>query len=170
MTPGPAIYRGKLRHRRFRPTAHDFSYSLFMVLLDIDRIPETMKRSPFSSYNRFNWASFCERDHLDGSSEPLRQRLAKDAAAQDVTLPDGPVFLLTHLRYLGYCFNPISFFFFYDKEGGVPVVLAGGAQYFRRKQELLAMVRQSDWGDESLRFAMPEDPACFSLHADEPRL
>ena len=35
----------------------------------------------------------------------------QDAAASGHTLPAGPIFLLTHLRYLGYCFNPVSFFY-----------------------------------------------------------
>jgi DUF1365 family protein len=28
--------------------------------------------------------------------------------------PDGPVRLLTHLRYFGYCFNPVSFYYCFD--------------------------------------------------------
>lgn len=37
-----AIYTGTLRHRRFHPKRHEFSYSLFMALVDIDRIPAVM--------------------------------------------------------------------------------------------------------------------------------
>lgn len=107
----PGIYQGTLRHRRFSPRRHEFTYSLFMVLLDIDDIPSLMRRSPFTSYNCFNWAAYYERDHLSDSVRPLRERLAEDAARNGVDLPPGPIFLLTHLRYFGYCFNPISFFF-----------------------------------------------------------
>jgi DUF1365 family protein len=120
----PGIYRGTLRHRRFRPVAHEFEYPVFMALLDIDRLAETMAQSPFSSYNRFNWASFEERDHFGDASLRLRDRLAADALTHGVPLPAGRVMLLTNLRYLGYCFNPISFFYFLDDEGRVPVVLA----------------------------------------------
>lgn len=120
----PGIYRGTLRHRRFRPRAHEFSYPVFMAMLDIDRIPETMARSVFSGYNRFNWATFAEGDHFGDAALSLRQRLALDAAAHGVPLPQGRVMLLTNLRYLGYCFNPISFFYFVDEKGRVPVVLA----------------------------------------------
>lgn len=31
--------------------------------------------------------------------------------------PEGPVRLLTHLRYLGYCFNPVSFYYCYHQDG-----------------------------------------------------
>ena len=119
-----AIYSGTLRHRRFEPARHDFTYPLFMAFLDIDHIPELMKISPFTSYNRFNWASFHERDHFGEPAAPLRERLTTDAARQGIRLPDGPILLLTHLRYLGYNFNPISLFYCYSRQGALETVLA----------------------------------------------
>ena len=120
----PAIYFGTIRHRRFEPVVHQFTYPLFMSFVDVDRIPELMKVSPFASYNRFNWASFHEQDHFGDSALTLRQRLAADAEGQGIRLPDGPIFLLTHLRYLGYNFNPISIFYCYNREGCVETILA----------------------------------------------
>lgn len=120
----PALYTGILRHRRFRPARHEFSYKLFMALLDIDRIPETMAQTPWTGYNRFRWASFHESDHFGDAKLPLRARVEADARLQGVSLPEGPIFLLTHLRYLGYCFNPISLFYCYDRAGGLSAVLA----------------------------------------------
>ena len=119
-----AIYSGTLRHRRFKPTRHEFTYPVFMTFLDIDRIPELMRVSPFASYNRFNWASFCERDHFGDPTSPLRERLRADAAAEGIRLPDGPIFLLTHLRHLGYIFNPISLFYCYSGEERLETILA----------------------------------------------
>lgn len=119
-----ALFTGTLRHRRFEPVRHEFSYALFMAFLDIDRIPELMKVSPFTSYNRPNWASYYERDHFGDASAPLRERLRRDAAEQDIRLPDGPIFLLTHLRYLGYNFNPISLFYCHNRQGELEVILA----------------------------------------------
>ena len=106
----PAIYTGTLRHRRFEPARHEFTYPLFMAFLDVDHIPEMIEVSPFTSYNRFNWASFHERDHFGDPSLPLRRRLEADAVEHSIRLPDGPIFQLTHLRYLGYNFNPISLY------------------------------------------------------------
>ena len=118
------LYVGTLRHRRFRPAAHEFAYPIFMAMLDIDRLPELMKISPFTSYDRWNWASFCERDHFGDARLPLRERLRADAAARGITLPDGKIFLLTHLRYLGYCFNPVSFYYCYGLGGRLEMMLA----------------------------------------------
>jgi DUF1365 family protein len=119
-----ALYFGTVRHRRFRPVPHHFAYGVFMAFLDIDRIPELAAVSRLLSYNGFNWASYEERDHFGDPRLPLRQRLERDAAAHGVRLPDGPVYLLTHLRYLGYNFNPVSFFYCYDAEGRLQQVLA----------------------------------------------
>jgi uncharacterized protein len=118
------LFVGTLRHRRFTPVAHAFTYPLFMALLDVDRAAELMKRSRLTSYNRWNWASFDDRDHLGDPSRPLRERLVADAARHGLELPTGPVFLLTHLRYLGYCFNPASFFYCFDRADRLQVVLA----------------------------------------------
>ena len=118
------VFVGTLRHRRFAPVTHAFTYPLFMVLLDIDRVPELMRVSPLTSHNRWNWASFDDRDHLGDPRRSLRERLAADAARHGIDLPDGPIFLLTHLRYLGYGFNPVSFFYCFDHAGRLQVVLA----------------------------------------------
>jgi DUF1365 family protein len=120
----PGVYIGTLRHRRFSPVPHEFAYPLFMMLVDVDRIGDLMAVSRFTSWNRFNWATFDDRDHLGDASRPLRERLRADAARSGVALPDGPIMLLTHLRYLGYCFNPVSFFYCFGRSGGLELVLA----------------------------------------------
>jgi DUF1365 family protein len=124
VTEAPALYVGTLRHRRHRPTAHRFCYPLFMVLLDVDRIPEAMSVSCLTGYNRRRWAAFDDRDHLGDPARPIRERLHASAEAAGVELPDGPIHLLTHLRYAGYAFNPISFFYCYDRIGRLQRVLA----------------------------------------------
>lgn len=124
MIPEPGLYTGRLRHRRHRPTPHEFSYDLFMAWLDVDRIPEILARSRWTSHNRFNWASFHDTDHLGDPADSMRRRVEQDAKARGVELPDGPIYLLTHLRYVGYCFNPISLFYCYDRGQVLHAVLA----------------------------------------------
>jgi hypothetical protein len=38
-------------------------------------------------------------------------------------VPDGPIYLLTHLRYLGYNFNPISFYYCFDPDDRLAVII-----------------------------------------------
>jgi DUF1365 family protein len=135
------LFVGTLRHRRFTPVAHAFTYPVFMVLLDIDRVSELMRVSAITSWNRWNWASFDDRDHLGDPRRPLRERLIVDARCQGIEVPDGPVFLLTHLRYFGYCFNPVSFFYCFDRAQQLQVVVAevsntfGGAHNYWLRPE-----------------------------------
>ncbi len=119
-----ALYVGKLRHRRFTPRPHAFSYPVYMAFLDVDRLPELMRISPLASYNKWNVTAYYERDHFGASNLSLRERLAVDSAAQGVQLPDGQIFLLTHLRYLGYVFNPVSFYYCYDRAGNLAMLMA----------------------------------------------
>jgi DUF1365 family protein len=97
---------------------------VFLSLLDVDRISEIMRRSKLSSYERFNVMSYFERDHFGDPRRPLRERIAEDARKNGVTLPDGKIFVLTHLRYFGYVFNPVSFFYFYDEREGLRLMMA----------------------------------------------
>ena len=91
------LFVGTLRHRRFTPVAHAFTYPLFMVLLDIDRVPELMHVSRLTSHNRWNWASFDDRDHLGDPSRAAqgtarrRRDAPRDRAAGRAHLPaDAP--------------------------------------------------------------------------------
>ena len=151
-----AIYTGELRHRRFTPAAHAFTYPLFMAYLDIDRIPEVMAQSKLSSYNRWNWASFDERDHFGDPQASLRKRMETDAAGQGITLPDGQIFLLTHLRYLGYAFNPVSFYFCYNREGELKVILAEVHNTFGELHNYWLDEKVSDDHGNSLRYKTPK--------------
>ncbi len=125
VTPPPGIYVGTLRHRRFAPTRHQFTYPLFMALVDVDRLAELMRVSPLTGLNRRRWASFDDRDHLGDARLPLRARVEADAARHGVALADGgSIMLLTHLRYAGYAFNPVSFFYCYGPDQQLHAVMA----------------------------------------------
>jgi len=122
--PEPALYIGEVRHRRTKPKVHAFTYPLFMAFLDVDRIPDLCGVSRLLSYGRWNWAAFHEEDQFGDPALPLRERLRRDAEAKGHALPDGPIYLLTHLRYLGICFNPVSYFYCHDREGRLALVMA----------------------------------------------
>jgi uncharacterized protein len=156
MIPESGIYTGTLRHRRFQPRKHDFTYRLFMAWLDVDQIPSRMAKSRWTSYNRFNWASYYETDHFGDPRLPLRERLRKDAQAHGIDLPDGPIFLLTHLRYLGYCFNPISLYFFYERNDNLGTVLAEVNSTFGETSNYWLPVSNRVPPENSLRFRVPK--------------
>jgi DUF1365 family protein len=156
MIPEPGLYEGTLRHRRFRPARHEFAYTIFMAWLDIDRIPELMAQSPWTSYNRFNWASFEERDHFGDPQLSLRERVEQDARTHHIPLPDGPIFLLTHLRYLGYCFNPISFYYCYDRTGRLDTILAEVSSTFGESRNYWLSTQNQQLSANALQYRCPK--------------
>lgn len=57
-TPRSRIYRGTLRHRRFTPASHTFSYQLWMAWLDLDELPGLFDNVPGFSARRPALARF----------------------------------------------------------------------------------------------------------------
>ena len=124
MTPAPdspglasAIYRGTVHHRRFEPTEHRFSYRLFLLYLDLDELDRVFAGRWLWSIERPNLASFRRADYLGDPDRPLRDAVLDRVAASGAARPAGPVRMLTHVRYFGYCFNPVTFYYCFDATG-----------------------------------------------------
>ena len=118
------LYLGRVRHRRYGRPEHGFAYRVWHALLDLDELPELDRRLRFFSHNRFNLTGFDDRDHMGPSPAPVRAKLDRWLDRQGVDTDFGSVELLTHLRVLGGVFNPVSFFFCRDRDGGLRHVVA----------------------------------------------
>ncbi|MBM3343860.1 MAG: DUF1365 domain-containing protein [Betaproteobacteria bacterium] len=112
-----AIYRGWLRHRRFAPSAHAFRYPLFMMYLDLAELDQVFRGRWLWSARRAALARFDRADHLGDPNVPLDHAVRDLIARESGRRPSGPIRLLTHLRYFGYGFNPVSFYFCFDATG-----------------------------------------------------
>jgi len=110
-----AIYTGHVRHRRFSPVPHAFTYRLFMMYVDLDELPTIFEDRWFWSVDRTNLASFQRVDHVGDPSLPLDESIRRLVEERTGSRPTGPIRLLTHFRYFGYVFNPVSFYFCYDR-------------------------------------------------------
>jgi uncharacterized protein len=103
-------------HKRVSPKQHEFNYRVFMFYLDLDELDEVDKRLNLFSRNRFNWFSFMDRDHLVSTGAgSIRERLSVFLKSKGIHW-SGRATLLTNARTLGYVFNPISFYFCFDKD------------------------------------------------------
>ena len=111
------LYFGKVRHRRASPKPHAFDYSLFMVYLDLHELTHVFDGRWLWSTERANVASFRRSDHLGHATWPLSKTIRELVREQTGVLPKGRIGLLTHLRYFGYCFNPVSFYFCWNEAG-----------------------------------------------------
>jgi uncharacterized protein len=139
MTLASRLYTGWVRHRRFLPANHDFAYPVFMLYLDLDEIEEVMQQHPLWSCQGFNLAQFKRSDYLRPTDIPLRDALAREVFTHTGGAIDGPVRLLTHLRYWGMNFNPVSFYYCFDKTG-------------KHLELIVAEITNTPWGERHRYF------------------
>jgi DUF1365 family protein len=109
-----ALYLGRVRHRRFTPRPHAFSYPLFMVYLDLDELDRVFASRWLWSIGRANVASFKRADYFGDPAKPLKAALGELVQSATGHTPTGPIRLLTHLRYFGHCFNPVTFYYCFN--------------------------------------------------------
>jgi DUF1365 family protein len=111
-----SIYIGVVRHRRHAPTEHEFAFPLFMMYLDLAELPGLFKGWWGCGVERTAPVAFHREDHFGDAQIPL-DRAVRNLVEQRVgDRPQGPIRLLTHLRYFGYCFNPISIYYCFDAD------------------------------------------------------
>lgn len=112
-----AVYEGWVRHRRFAPHPHAFRYRLCMLYLDLSELDRVFAGRRLWSAGRRNVAEFRRSDYLGDPAVPLATAVRERVRAQTGSAPAGPIRLLTHLRYFGHCFNPVSFYYCYAADG-----------------------------------------------------
>ena len=66
---------------------------------------------------RRNLAAFHRDDFLGPATRPLKEAVKDRVQAATGQRPEGPVRLLTHLRYGGLSFNPVSFYYCFQPDG-----------------------------------------------------
>ena len=111
------IYEGTVSHSRQYQITHSFKYKVFMMFLDLDELEEFDGISTFWSVEKKNLASFKRSDYHRPEIPDLKTAVYETIYEKTGKKLTGPVRLLTHVRYFGYCMNPVSFYYCYDKNG-----------------------------------------------------
>lgn len=112
-----ALYIGQVMHRRHHPHPHAFRYPIAQLLLDLDELDTVFAGRWLWSVNRRNLAEFRRSDYFGDPARPLADAVRDHAAGTLGYRPAGPVRLLTHLRFAGHVFNPVSFYYCYQADG-----------------------------------------------------
>jgi len=108
------LYVGHIQHRRHAPRVNHFRYRIYMTLLDLDELPTLFDRFWLWSAKHPSLAWFRRKDFHGDSAQSLSDAVRDTVKQHTGTRPTGPIRLLTHLRYFGYSFNPVSFYYVYD--------------------------------------------------------
>jgi len=108
------IYKGELYHHRYLPRENKFTYTVFFMFLDLNELEHVFDGHWLWSVGRANVANFKRADYLGPANIPLDQAVRGRVEQEFGEQPAGPIRMLTHLRYYGHCFNPVSFYYCYD--------------------------------------------------------
>lgn len=124
MSNHSAIYTGSVRHRRLEPVKHEFSYRIFMLYLDLEELPELFDHCWFWSARRPALAWMRRKDYLAPDTASLREAVLDLVARRTGEYLNGPVRLLTNLRYFGIRMNPISCYYCFDRQQQLRYIVA----------------------------------------------
>jgi hypothetical protein len=105
-----------------------------MLYLDLDELPRLFDGHALWSAQRPALAWFRRADYLGDPAIPLRDAVEQLVRERTGLVLDGPIRLLTHVRILGHCFNPVSFYYCFDHAG-------------ERVRAIVAEVTNTPWGE-----------------------
>lgn len=130
-------YLTSVRHVRGGPVVNDFRYPGVAWLVDVS------EDEPGPRWLR-PIVGFRASDHLGDPRKSWRHNVVAFAAAQGVTVGQGPIRAMTGARTTGYAFDPITIYWCYEASGAVQCVIAE--------------VRNT-YGDRHVYLVHPEDGA-----------
>ena len=136
------LYQGRVLHRRFRPRPHEFTYNLFMLYLDLSELDEVFRGSWLWSTRRPAVAWFRRSEHMGDPDASLDESVRQFIADQCGVCHEGPIRLLTNLRYFGFQMNPVAFYFCFDEH--------------EQLQHVVAEVNNTPWGEQHCYLLGPE--------------
>ncbi len=128
------FYEGTVRHRRHDAPRDELCHRLCLAYLDLDELPRLFDGRLLWSARRPTVAWFRRADYLGARETPLAAAVRTLVRERTAIELDGPIRLLTHLRYLGHCFNPVSFYYCFDAAG-------------ERVRAVVAEVTNTPWGE-----------------------
>jgi len=129
------IFIGTVAHQRFLPKKHGFQYKVFMMYLDLDELPSLFKPYRFWHYLKPNLASFKREDYYGDPQQPLKSEISALVKNRTGKTINGPIRLLTNMRYFGHCFNPVSFYYCYAADG-------------ETLQAIVSHITNTPWGED----------------------
>jgi len=145
--------RSSSYHARRGATQNSFRYNVDYVLVPVHE-PIRIK-SAFLKHNKFGLYSFHDKDH-GPIVKGAEKRTIADTAKQIIDsenlgqVCNGNIWLYTQPRFLGFVFNPVSFWFFFDKQEDLRVVLAevnnraGGRHFYICRHDDFAPIKSKD--------------------------
>ena len=106
-----------------------------MAYIVLEELPELFDKIWFCSARRPAIARFRRDDHYRSAAGTLDEDIRQLVHDRVGLFPQGPITLLTHLRYFGFVMNPVSFYYCWDKS-------------VSRIEHIVAEVHNTPWGEQ----------------------
>ena len=145
------LYPGEVMHARLKPFGHRFTYRVFSLLVDIDRLAELDRMTWLLRVNRPGLASFHESDHVETPGETLRAFADRQLTEAGVKKSPARVLLLAYPRIFGYVFNPISVYFCYDDNDALIALIYAVRNTFGARHIYVSPIRPGELGPSGVR-------------------
>lgn len=150
------LYQSRVSHARLAPARHAFEYTVFYCLVDLDELSGLERRSRLFAVNGPAFYSFHEADHMESGPGQLKVDVIRWLGKQQVNLPNNcRIQLLTLPRFMGYVFNPVSFYYCYGGDGSLICAIAEVGNTFGEKK--LYLLPKSDRNDETAIARLPKE-------------
>lgn len=117
------IYQGWVRHRRFTPVDHRFTYSMFMAYIDLAELSQLSQQVTGFGLSVLSFARFRRDDYVAGDQD-LAQAVKDKVFELTGKQFKGNVTMLCHLRYCGLYFSPLNLYYLHDEAGNWQYTLA----------------------------------------------
>jgi DUF1365 family protein len=95
-----------------------------MVWLDLAELDRVFAGRWLWSTRRAALARFRREDYLGPHDRPLDVAVRDLVEARTGARPAGAIRMLTHLRYFGFVFNPVTFYYCYDAQDRLETIVA----------------------------------------------
>lgn len=109
------LYEMDVMHCRVEPKKYRFKHKIFMFYLDLDELDTLDKSFPLFARNRAGMFAFRDDDHVQFSAATTKENITNYIREKGVSEEIGRIMLMTNVRTMGYIFNPVSFYFVFDK-------------------------------------------------------
>ena len=157
-----AIYEGTVRHRRRAVRTHELRHRIALSYIDLDELPGLLDgrllapRPGLVRFRHCDYLAATDPSQSLAATDPSQSPVAADPSrslasavretvhAQTGVRPAGPIRLLTHLRTWGHCFNPVSFYYCFDRSG-------------QTVEYVLAEVTNTPWGERHAYVLAPSE-------------
>lgn len=112
----PALYTGRVAHRRHIPKVHSFSYPIFMYFFNLDKLDQLPDMGRWFSTKNWALSRFHRQDYYGEANEPLAHAIRRRMEELTHRIVEGEVCGLMNMRTFGLYFSPVNFYYGFDKE------------------------------------------------------